>query len=143
MKTIFLTEKQLNAISELINENMSYKMPGPQKPNPKKTNFPYSINPEKVKIVQKFLDDNYKKATFCKVGPDGMPMTTKIVGLIDKPSGRVLQNMYLEDLEDQIITQFQNMFSDKIERQLFMNRVINDWFDDKITPLGLLSVNHL
>jgi hypothetical protein len=143
MKTILLTEKQLKSITQHINEDTCYQMPNPQSPSAKKANFPYSINPEKVKIVQKFLDNNYKKATFCRVGANGMPETIKIVGLLDKSSGNVLQNMRLDDLEDQLITQFQNMFSDKIERQAFLNRVVNDWFDDKITPLGLLSVNHL
>lgn len=143
MKNIILTESQLKMLVEsAINEDV-YGEPGPQTPSMKSANKPYSIDPKKVKLVKKFLDDNFKKATMCKVGPNGMQQKVKVVGLLDKDSGNILRNMYLDDLEDQVVTQFQNMFTDKIERQLFMNNVIKYWFDDKISPLGMLPINHL
>jgi hypothetical protein len=128
-------------------ENLSgkeiYSEPGPQNPGMKSTNKPYCIDPNKVKIVKKFLDNNFERATMTRIGPNGMQEKVKVVGLLDKDSGNILRNMYLDDLEDQVITRFQNMFSDKNERQLFMNKIINYWFDDKISPLGMLPINHL
>lgn len=143
MRNIILNEEQLKLLVENFCNEEIYSEPGPQSPDMKSTNKPYCIDPQKVKIVKKFLDNNFKKATMSKVGPDGMQEKVKVVGLLDKDSGNILRNMYLDDLEDQVVTQFQNMFSDKNERQLFMNKVINYWFDGKISPLGMLPINHL
>lgn len=143
MKNIILSESQFRMLVEnSVNEDI-YKEPNPQSPQMKSANKPYCINPKNVKIVKKFLDDNYKKGTICRVGPNGMQQKINIVGLLDKETGNILRNMYLEDLEDQLVTEFQNMFLDNTERQLFMNKIIKYWFNDQISPLGMLPINHL
>lgn len=143
MKNIILSESQFRTLVEnSVNEDI-YKEPSPQSPQMKSANKPYCISPKNVKIVKKFLDDNYKKGTICSVGPNGMQQKINIVGLLDKESGNILRNMYLEDLEDQLVTEFQNMFLDKTERQLFMNKIVKYWFNDQISPLGMLPINHL
>lgn len=108
----------------------------------KHENKPYSISPDKVKIVKRFLDTNFKKGNYDDIGPDGMPRRTRIVAMI-APTGDVLKNMYQEDLLDLLIDKFKNMFLDHTERELFLKQVMKDWFDDKIGVLGNLSVNRL
>lgn len=142
MKKIIINESQAHMLFNMLKEE-TYTEPSPQNPSMKKANKPYSINPERVNIVKRHLENNYQKGSYSTIGPNGMVQTIKIAGIIDKNSGNILKNIYLEDLQDLLVTQFQNMFVDKIERELFMKQVINDWFDDKIGPLGTLSVNHL
>ena len=108
----------------------------------KHENKPYSISPDKVKIVKRFLDTNFKKGNYDDIGPDGMPRRTRIVAMI-APTGDVLKNMYQEDLLDLLIEKFKNMFLDHTERELFLKQVMKDWFDDKIGVFGNLSVNRL
>ena len=42
-------------------------------PVPKKANIPFSISPEKVLKVKKFLDGGFKKGSYEDIGADGMP----------------------------------------------------------------------
>ena len=108
---------------------------------PEKTG-PYFINPEKVLLVKKFLDTNFKRGEIENLGPDGFPAKMRIVGMLSS-NGEVLRNMYETQLEDLLIERFKNMFLDKVERQKFLHQVMDDWFSDKIGMFGNLSVNIL
>lgn len=103
--------------------------------------YPYS--PEKVLVVKKYLDDNFKKGNLEGIGDDGMPSNTCIVAMINPQTGNVAQNMYDYQLLDLLIDKFQNMFVDKDERSKFLGQVMRDWYEDKIGLYGGLSVNHL
>lgn len=136
MKRIIITEEQEKALKRILKEE-TYQMPVD-----KKANGPYCVNPDNVKIVKKFLDGRFKKGRYDTIGSDGMPKSEKIVAMISD-NGEVLKNMYMNQLLDLLIDRFQNMFSDKIERHLFLSHVMNDWFDDKIGVFGTLTVNRL
>lgn len=136
MKKIILTESQSNILADMLNEE-TYQMPVD-----KKVNKPYCINPEKVLIVKKFLDKTFKRGLFDQVGPNGLPKRIKVVAMLND-SGTPLKNMYMSQLHDLLIDKFQHMFSDTVERSMFMKRVMDDWFDNKIGVHGLLSVNCL
>lgn len=140
MKTIIINESQAKELFGIFEE--IYQEPHPQQPNMKKANKPYSINPEKVKIVKNYLDSGFKKGTYQIIGPDGFPQNKRIVAMIGN-DGSVLKNMYEEQMVDLLVDKFQNMFSDHDERELFFKRVLDDWFNNKIGVLGTLSVNHL
>ena len=112
-------------------------------PVPKKTNIPFSISPDKVLKVKRFLDGGFKKGSYEDVGADGMPCSHKVVAMLSSDGQTPLKNMYMEDLYDMLCAKFKNMFSDEQERALFMRRVADDWYDGKINSLGMLSVNHL
>ena len=103
----------------------------------------YSYSPEKVLIVKKYLDDNFKKGSIEGIGDDGMPTNTCIVAMINPQTGNVAQNMYDYQLLELLIDKFQNMFVDKEERSKFLGQVMRDWYEDKIGLYGSLSVNHL
>lgn len=140
MKTIIINESQAKTLFGLCEE--VYKEPTPQNPSMKKANKPYCIDPEKVKIVKKFLDNGFQRGNYETVGQDGFPKKTRIVAMLGS-DGNVLKNMYVQQLQDLLIDRFQNMFSDHNERELFFKQVIDDWFNNKIGVLGTLSVNHL
>lgn len=138
MTKIIITEEQSRQLANQLKEEV-YQMP---QNIDKHENKPYTINPDKVKIVKNFLDKNFKKGNYDDIGPDGMPRRTRIVAMI-APTGDVLKNMWQEDLLDLLIDRFKNMFLDHTERELFLKQVMKDWFDNKIGVFGNLSVNRL
>ena len=138
MMKLVITEEQSNRLAKMLKEEV-YQMP----PNVgKHEGKPYTINPDKVKIVKNFLDKNFKKCNYDYIGSNGMPTRMRIVAMVT-PTGDVLRNMKQEDLLDLLIDKFQNMFLDHVERELFLKQVMKDWFDDKINVFGNLSVNRL
>ena len=136
MRKVIITQEQAEYIQKkLIGEEIGL-------PTPQKAGKPYFISPEKVLIVKRFLDSNFKKGSYENIGANGFPQKQRIVAMLSS-DGQVLKNMYLDQLKDLLIDKFQNMFVDDKERSIFMERVLNDWFDDKIGVFGTLSVNHL
>lgn len=134
-KLIIAKEQVKYLIDKLLSEEINL-------PTPSEASKPYFISPEKVLIVKRFLDQNFTKGNYEIVGSNGFPQKKKIVGM-KSSDGQVLKNMYLDQLKDLLIDKFQNMFVDEEERSIFMDKVLNDWFDDKIGVFGTLSVNHL
>ena len=135
-KYIILNESQFRELTGLNHE------PGPQDPPMKKANKPYTIDPEKVKVVKSFLDKRFQRGSVENIGNNGLPVTVRIVGMLGD-GGDVMRNLYMEQLHDLLVDRFQNMFSDHDERDLFMKRVMEDWYDNKIGVHGNLSVNSL
>lgn len=111
-------------------------------PVDKKMNKPYCVNPEKVLIVKKFLDKGFSAHDYEKIGSNGLPCKIKVFSM-NASNGEPLKYMYKDQLQDLLIDRFQNMFSDKIERELFMAQVIKDWVAGKIGIFGGLSTNRL
>ena len=134
MKRIFITEEQLKALSNEIKPNAPQNMP-------EKTG-PYFVDPEKVLLVKKYLDTNFKKGSIENIGANGFPAKVRIAGMLSS-NGDILQNLGDMQLEDLLIEKFKNMFLDKVERQKFLHQVMDDWFNDKIGMFGNLSVNIL
>ena len=118
-RKFIISEKQEQELIKRLNEE-TYQMPVD-----KKMNTPYCINPEKVLIVKKFLDKTFKAHDFEKIGSNGMPIVIKVVSMNAK-NGEPLKYMYKDQLHDLLVDRFQNMFLDKIERDLFMKQVIED-----------------
>ena len=137
MKRIIITEEQEKKLIQILNNEEIQQMPVPEK-----ANKPYYIDPDKVKIVKKFLDNNFQKNNLENIGANGMPEKIRIVTMYST-TGEPLKNLYDEDLHDLLIEKFKKMFLDKNERNLFLKQVMNDWFDNKIGVHGTLSVNCL
>lgn len=136
MAKIIISEKQEKILANLLKEGI-YQMPVD-----KKMNKPYCINPEKVLIVKKFLDKGFSVHDYEKIGNDGLPKRIKVFSM-NASNGEPLKYMYQDQLLDLLIDKFQNMFVDKIERELFMKQVIKDWIAGKIGIFGGLSTNRL
>lgn len=99
-----------------------------------------SVEPKKVLVVKKFLDDNFVRAAIPTIGDDGYPKTQLIVGM-KGTDGKVIRNMYAQQLFDLLQDKFQKIFSDKEKRDKFLKLVMKEWYDKKITRDGLLSKN--
>ena len=98
------------------------------------------VEPQKVLVVKKFLDDNFVRAAVPTIGNDGYSKTLLIVGM-KGTDGQVNRNMYAQQLFDLLQDKFQKIYLDKNKRDNFLKRVMKDWYDKKITQDGLLSVN--
>ena len=137
MKKVIITEVQEKVLMQLlVNEDLE------RMPVPKHVNKPYCIDPDKVKIVKKFLDGNFTQGNIETIGSDGMPEKIRIVKMLSS-DGNELKRLYEEDLLDLLIERYKKMFIDTEERRLFLSQVMKDWFNNKIGVHGTLSVNAL
>lgn len=136
MKKLIITEQQKNELIRLIAEE-TYQMPVN-----KKMNKPYTINPDKVLVVKKFLDGNFQKGNAEFIGNNGRLTKVRIISMPDS-NGESLRDLTADNLVDLLIDRFKNMFADQNERSLFMKQVVKDWMDDKITVNGILTTNRL
>lgn len=128
-KKVIITEEQMNSIlSQMVSEELGGKK--------------YTIDPEKVLIVKKYLDENFLKTSIDTLGEDGMPGQLGIVVMLG-PSKNPIKQMYKDDVKELLIEKFKNMFLDKEERRKFLSKVMDDWYDDNIGLYGNLSVNCL
>lgn len=121
-KNVFITEKQAEQIRE-------------SKKNPK-----WNVDPKKVIIVQKYLDNGFKRGKMSGLGEDGYPKEVKIVAMLSG-SGEPLKNMSAMQLFYLLQDRFSKIYPDTKQRDEFLWDVMNDWYDKKITKNGLLSKN--
>jgi hypothetical protein len=135
-KKIIVTEQQLTKIFEEIagSEIIKDKETVPVR---------YPIDPNKVLLVKKCLDDYFKPGLLN--GADlasGLPGQQQIICMFAQ-NGEKISDMSFEDVEDRLIENFKNMFLNPDERKRFIKQVIRDWYDGRISPYGLLSVNYV
>lgn len=100
----------------------------------------FPIDPQKVLIVKKYLDNNFKRGNIAEFGNNGLPVNNPVVGLLN--NGEVVKNLTARQLFDILEDEFRGMFSNKLQRSKFLAKVIQDWYANKITKDGLLSVTH-
>lgn len=132
MKKIILNEAQERAIIKLLLKPSGL------------ADKQYPIHPEKVLIIKKFLDDGFKSGQRVELGPDGFPAVVPIVAMVDPPTKQtVMAQMHPEELVGMLNSRYPDMYSEKEHRERFFQKVVEDWFNNKITPYGNLSVNHL
>ena len=139
MKKIILSESQSKRLASILRESETQVQ---QMPVDKKMNKPYYIDPEKVKVVKKYLDDGFTAHDYEKVGQNGYPCKIKIISM-NASNGTPLKLMYKDQVKDLLIDKFQKMFLDKIEREMFMGQVLDDWLNGTIGVHGTLSKNML
>ena len=101
----------------------------------------YPIDPNKVLLVKRYLDKNFKKGNLAEFGANGLPVNTPVVGLLN--NGQVVKNLTAKQLFDVLEDEFRGMFSDKIQRSKFLAQVIKDWYANRISKEGLLSTTHI
>lgn len=136
-KKLIISEEQEQNLIKLLKESELQKA---QMPVDKKMNKPYCIDPEKVLIVKKHLDNNFRKFNYTTLS-GGKKKQIKIVGMMD--GDNVLKYMYTDDLKDYLIDTFQKMFLYTNERDLFLTKVMNAWLNNKIGVHGTLDSNFL
>ena len=139
MKKIILSESQSIQLAKILNESETQVQ---QMPVDKKMNKPYFVNPDKVKVVKKFLDNGFTAHDFERVGANGFPEKIKIITM-NASNGQPLKPMYKDQVKDLLIDKFQNMFLDKMEREVFLTQVLDDWLNNAISVHGMLTKNML
>ena len=88
---------------------------------------------DKVEIIKKYLDDNFMRATFEKDG-ENVAIFVKLNNHI--PTDK---SMWKQDVLDILDREFNNIITDKKGRDGFLNQVLNDWYNKKISKYGSLS----
>ena len=121
-RKIFLSEAQIQYINSRINEGKS----------------PYST--ESVLAIKKYLDGNFKRGYIDTMSEDGYPTRIKIVALLNK-SGEPIKNMTDVQLFEMLQDKFQHLCDDENKRDNLLKQIIKDWYKDKISKNGMLSVN--
>ena len=100
----------------------------------------YPVEPEKVKIVNEFLDSNFIRAGLPIIGEDGYPSTTPIVAL-KGTDGNPVRNMTDKQAFELLKDKFGKIYSEKDRVNKFLAQILKDWYYKKISKQGLLSVN--
>lgn len=121
-KKIYITESQFNDLKQRIAES-------------------YFVEPEKVKIVEKFLDDTFVKGAIPSIGEDGYAKPIFIVGM-KVPYSDKYKNMTAKQTFYMLQDKFKNIYSDPKQRDSFLKKVLVDWYNGKISKHGLLSINN-
>ena len=123
-RKIFLSEAQIEALKNMIEES----------------NSTYPVNPRKVEVVAKYLNNNFERGGISTFSEDGYPKTLCIVGM-KGTDGKVARNMDAKQLFYLLQDKFKDIYLDKIIRDKFLKQVMKDWYNKKISKQHLLSVN--
>jgi hypothetical protein len=115
MKTIFITENQLDYIKQ-----------------------PYDLR--KVNIIKNYLDKGFKRGTITGIGENGYPLDMKVVCMLSS-NGEPLRNMTAEQLFYLLQDRFSNIYPDKKQRDRFLKKVMTDWYEKRIDKNGIPSKN--
>lgn len=88
---------------------------------------------DKIDLVKRFLDKNFMRASTQKDGKD--------IGIFVKLNGNIPtdESLWKQDVLDILDDEFNNIISDKKERDGFLSQLVDDWYNKKITKYGSLS----
>lgn len=100
----------------------------------------FPIDTNKVLVVKDYLEKHFKKGNLAEFGDDGLPVNKPVVGMIN--NGEPVKNLTARQLLDILEDEFRGMFNDKRQRTKFLIQVMKDWYYNRISKDGLLSVTH-
>ena len=132
-KKVYFNESQMKYIKEKLTEDVNVDINI-------KVNKVNVVEPNKVLLVKKYLDDNFVRASIPIIGADGYPKTMYIVGM-KGTDGNVIKNMTAKQLFYLLQDKFKGIYGDKSKRNKFIKQVMIDWYNKKISNEGLLSKN--
>ena len=95
---------------------------------------------DKVMVVKKFLDKSFMRQLQDDIDANGYPKK-KCVGMLLSRDKNPLKTMSMRELLLMLDDKFNSMVKDEKDRRKFLKQIIRDWFDNKISKQGLLSVN--
>ena len=97
---------------------------------------------DKVLHIKHYLDKNFVKQELDDIDANGYPTKDKTVMMLSA-SGQPIKTLKISDLLILLDDKFQMMFSEKNDRRKFLKQVIRDWYFNRISKNGLLSVNSI
>ena len=116
MKTFILSEEQLR--KNILRESYS----------------------DKAIMIKNFLDSNFMRATFTKTGDDGLKKNVGIFVQLDSNRLPTDTQLTAETVFDIVQNKFNNILTDKKERDRFIIQVMKDWYSNaKDLKNGTLS----
>jgi hypothetical protein len=119
-----LNKKYVRENKKIVNENQNV----------------YFIDTNKVNVIKKFLDSNFVRASINVISNDGLPVNKPVIGLKDN-SGKVVKNLTPQQLFYLIQDKFKNIYNNKDKRNKLLKQIVIDWYNNKISKEGLLSIN--
>ena len=103
----------------------------------------YPVEPTKVLLVKRYLDKEFVKGTYTTIKA-GTPQVERIALYKNPTNGEPIEDVKLSPRQvfDNLEAEFKTIYNDKVRRTKFLQQVLKDWFNDRITVLGMLSVNN-
>ena len=95
---------------------------------------------DKVMVVKKFLDKSFMRQLQDDIDANGYPKKKCVVMLLSRDKNP-LKTMSMRELLLMLDDKFNSMVKDEKDRREFLKQIIRDWFNNKISKQGLLSVN--
>jgi hypothetical protein len=93
-----------------------------------------------VLLVKRFLDRNFARQLQDDIDSNGYPKKKCVVTMLST-DGQPLKTMSMRELLLMLDDKFNSMVKDETDRRNFLKQIIRDWFDNKISKQGILSVN--
>lgn len=93
-----------------------------------------------VLMVKKFLDKGFTRQLQDDIDSNGYPKKKCVVTMLSTDR-QPLKTMSMRELLLMLDDKFNSMVKDEKDRRNFLKQIIRDWFDNKISKQGLLSVN--
>lgn len=93
-----------------------------------------------VLMVKKFLDKGFTRQLQDDIDSNGYPKKKCVVTMLSTDR-QPLKTMSMRELLLMLDDKFNSMVKDEMDRRKFLKQIIRDWFDNKISKQGLLSVN--
>ena len=93
-----------------------------------------------VLVVKRFLDNGFTRQLQDDIDENGYPTKKSVVTMLSTDK-QPLKTMSMRELLLMLDDKFNSLVEDDKDRRKFLKQVIRDWFNNKITKQGLLSVN--
>lgn len=121
MKKIILDERQEKNLFETILQESIYGLS------------------DKVNIIKKYLDNNFIKADYDSMDDNGDMKSNSLVIMKDTKQQPTQHRMTLEQLFEKLKYKYQNIITNKEERDKFLWQLVNDWYNNRISKNGNLT----
>ena len=95
----------------------------------------------KVLLIKNYLDNNFQRDYILDMDDNGYPINKGVVNMVS--NGVVIQQMQGDEILTLLDDKFHNIIKDKKDRRTFLKQVLSDWFQNKISREGLLTVNKI
>lgn len=98
-----------------------------------------NLQKEKVLLIKKFLDNNFKRADISSINSDGYNEHKPIVVYLDSYK-QPIKNLSDQDLLDMLLDKFQDIIKDEQEKKSFLTKVMKNWYNNnKKLDLGIID----
>lgn len=95
---------------------------------------------EKTLLIKQFLDKNFIKKKEFDIGSDGLPVKKTVIYIVDADKNPI-NTISNDDLFYMLQDKFLSIYKNEKERDSFIKQVLNDWYSNKLSNYGTLSVN--